>query len=214
MTTDQDPPRPVQDLDRRRARASVAHVNDVTLAEQGIAALLRMLGRDPDTDPGVADTPQRFVRALREMGTSTTSPASLLSTTFADTGYDTMVAVGPIPFVSLCEHHLLPFPGTAWIAYVPGEHGRVVGLSKLPRLLDHYAARPQVQERLTAQVADALVEHLDPAGAACLIRAEHGCMAHRGVRKPGASMVTSVLRGVMLDRPETRAEFLALTREG
>lgn len=206
--------RPPQDLRPAEAARSVEHVHPVTLAEQGIAALLRMMGRDPDTDDGVRDTPTRFVRAMLEMGTSDRDPATLLGTSFADTGYDAMVAVGPVPFVSLCEHHLAPFPGTAWIAYVPGEDGKVVGLSKLPRLLDHYAQRPQVQERLTTQVADALMEHLKPRGAAVLIRASHGCMAHRGVKKPGASMVTSVLRGVFLDQPETRAEFLSMTREG
>lgn len=186
---------------------------DRLLAHAGIAALLRLLGRDPD-DPGLADTPARFVKAITEMGTSDTDPATLLARTFDGVDYpaDQMVAVGPVPFVSLCEHHLLPFPGTAWIAYVPAD-GRVVGLSKIPRLLDHYAARPQVQERLTTQVADALMEHLRPAGAACLIRASHGCMTHRGVRKPGTAMVTSVLRGVFMDDPTTRAEFLALTRE-
>lgn len=187
---------------------------DVRTAVDGIAALLRLLGRNPTHDPGVQDTPARFVRAIMEMGSSTADPARILGVTFDGVDYpsDQMVAVGPIPFVSLCEHHLLPFPGTAWIGYVPAG-GRVVGLSKLPRLLDHYAARPQVQERLTTQVADALMQHLDPAGAAVLIRASHGCMTHRGVRKPGANMVTSVLRGVFMDDPTTRAEFLALTRE-
>lgn len=206
---------PVENKDAAAARASVAHVHDRTLAEQGIAALLRLLGRDPDTDPGVADTPQRFVRALTEIGTSHTDPAVILGRQFDGVDYpgDGMIAVGPTPFVSLCEHHLLPFPGTAWIAYVPGDSGRVVGLSKIARLLDHYAARPQVQERLTTQIADALMEHLHPAGAACLIRASHGCMTHRGVRKPGTAMVTSVLRGAFMDDSTTRAEFLALTRE-
>lgn len=183
---------------------------DRLLAEQGIAALLRLLGRE---DAGVVDTPARFVKALLEVGTSDADPAQILSRTFDGIDYpgDQMIAVGPIPFVSLCEHHLLPFPGNAWIAYIPGDAGRVVGLSKLPRLLDHFAAAPQVQERLTVQVADSLMEHLRPLGAACVIRAEHGCMAHRGVRKPGAQMVTSVLRGVFRDNPTARAEFLALT---
>ena len=184
------------------------------VAEEGIRALLTMMGDNPNRD-GLADTPARFVRALLDMTTSTADPATLLAVTFGDVDYpaDQMVAVGPVSFVSLCEHHLLPFPGTAWIAYVPAD-GRVVGLSKLPRLLDHYAARPQVQERLTTQVADAIMEHARPLGAAVMIRAEHGCMAHRGVRKPGAAMVTAVMRGVFLDQPETRAEFLALTRSG
>ncbi|MFC5730997.1 MULTISPECIES: GTP cyclohydrolase I [Nocardioides] len=187
--------------------------DDIATAEAGAAALLRLMGRDAASDTGVTTTPARFVKAMLEMGTSSTDPADILGVTFDGVSYpsDQMVAVGPVPFVSVCEHHLLPFPGSAWIAYVP-VGGRVVGLSKLPRLLDHFAAAPQVQERLTSQVTDAIMSLLAPAGAACLIRATHGCMSHRGVRKPGANMVTSVLRGVFKDDPTTRAEFLALTR--
>ena len=197
--------------ERLTAPAVPTVAEDIATAVDGIAALLRVLGR---TDEGVTGTPARFVRALLEIGSTNTDPATILSTTFGGVDYpsDQMIAVGPIPFVSLCEHHLLPFPGTAWVGYVP-DGGRIVGLSKIPRLVDHYAARPQVQERLTTHIADALMHHLNPAGAAVVMRATHGCMAHRGVRKPGASMITSVMRGVFMTDPTTRAEFMALTRE-
>ena len=183
-------------------------------AQAGVYALLELMGEDPDR-PGLLDTPARVVKAYQEMADAPGDPATLLATVFTDVTYptDEMIAVGPISFVSLCEHHLLPFTGTAWVAYIPSGLG-VVGLSKIPRLVEHFAHRPQVQERLTTQIVDSMVEHLRPVGAACVIHSTHACMSLRGVRKTGASMVTSVLRGVMKDDPAARAEFLALTRHG
>jgi GTP cyclohydrolase I len=187
-------------------------MNDDETFLHGIRALLRIMGEDPDRD-GLVETPARVLAAYRELARRPGDPKALLGTVFKDVAYptDELIAVGPIPFTSLCEHHLLPFSGTAWIGYLPSEYG-VVGLSKLPRLLDHYAQRPQVQERLTTQVADALMEHLNPAAAGCIVLAHHSCMSLRGVRKDGAKMVTSVLRGAFRTDDTLRAEFLALTR--
>lgn len=179
----------------------------------GVRALLELMGEDP-TREGLLDTPARVVKAYRELSDRPGDPATLLGTVFSDVTYptDEMIAVGPIEFVSLCEHHLLPFTGTAWVAYIPSGRG-VVGLSKIPRLVEHFAHRPQVQERLTTQIADTLVEHLHPQGAACVVSSTHSCMSLRGVRKTGARMVTSVLRGAFKDNLSARAEFLALTKQ-
>lgn len=181
-------------------------------ATDGIRALLAMMGEDP-TRTGLLDTPDRVVRAYLEMTDRPDDPATLLGKVFGDidAAESEMIAVPGIPFTSVCEHHLLPFTGTACIAYIPSDGG-VVGLSKLPRLLLHYARRPQVQERLTSQVVDALEKHLSPLGAACLIESTHDCMALRGVRAQGATMVTSRLSGRFLENPPTRQEFLALAR--
>ena len=186
---------------------------DLQLVRQGVRAMLRLAGEDPERE-GLRDTPRRFLNAWVELTASSSETAEqLLAVTFPADEYpaDQMIAVGPVSFVSLCEHHLLPFTGTAWVAYLPAP-GRVVGLSKLARLVDHYARRVQVQERLTVQIAHALDDHLSPSGVGVLLRAEHSCMSLRGVRKTGAAMTTSVLLGAMRDEPDARAEFLALTR--
>lgn len=178
----------------------------------GVRTFLDVIGEDPNR-PGLQRTPERLWNALVELTTPPpTTPGELLGVTFNDVDYpsDEMIAVGPVSFVSLCEHHLLPFTGTAWVGYIP-THGRVVGLSKLARLVDYYARRPQVQERLTTQVAEAVLDHLDPIGSACVIRATHACMTMRGIRADGASMVTSVMFGAFRDKPATRAEFMDLT---
>lgn len=179
------------------------------LAQAGIRALLALVGDDPDRE-GLLDTPARVVKAYRELCGAPGDPETLLSKVFQIEDADSVVAVGPIEFVSVCEHHLLPFTGTAWIAYIPAAD-KVVGLSKLPRLLQHYAARPQVQERLGAQVTAAMDKYLDAKGSACVIKSSHSCMALRGVKVSGAQMVTSSLTGAFRDDPRTRAEFLALT---
>lgn len=174
-----------------------------------VVRLLQHIGEDP-TRPGLADTPGRVLRALAEMTSGySDDPASILARQFPDS-YDEMVIVRGVDFTSLCEHHMLAFTGTATVAYVPAEGRGVVGLSKLARLVDCYARRLQVQERLTMQVADAIEEHLQPEGVGVVLRAQHSCMGCRGVRKPGAEMVTSALRGVLRTKPEARAEFLAL----
>lgn len=178
-------------------------------AEEGVRALLQLMGDDPDRD-GVVDTPARVVKAYLELAARPGDPAVLLAKQFDVEHTDEMVVVGPITFTSLCEHHLLPFTGEAWVAYVPGPAGKVVGLSKIPRLLMHYAARPQVQERLTGQITAALEEHLRPLGAACLIRSTHSCMSLRGVKANGASMTTSSLTGIFR-MGEARNEFLTIT---
>jgi GTP cyclohydrolase I len=180
------------------------------MAEQGVTNLLLAIGEDPYRD-GLEDTPARVVRALLQMtsGLREGDPAEVLGTTF-DVASEEMVVVTGVEFVSLCEHHLLPFVGTATVGYLPS--GRVVGLSKLARLVDLYARRPQVQERLTRQITDALDLHVKSLGSACVITAHHACMSCRGVQKPSARMVTSSLTGAFREDASTRSEFLALAR--
>lgn len=180
-------------------------------AEAGVRALLRYIGEDPER-PGLIDTPSRVVRALAEMTYGMTQdPATVLARVFPDT-YDEMVVVRGVEFTSMCEHHMLTFTGTVTVAYVPKVGNGVVGLSKLARLVDVYARRLQVQERLTMQIADAIQDHLDPSGVGVVVAAKHSCMGCRGVRKPGADMVTSALLGTLRSNAAQRAEFLALAR--
>ena len=168
----------------------------------------RVIYEDP-TREGLLDTPARVVKALGQMTEGYgQDPREILGTTFDTDGYDEMVVLRGIDFVSLCEHHMLPFIGTAAVGYVPGE--RVVGLSKLARLVDCFSRRLQIQERMTKEIADAVMEVLSPQGVGVVVSAHHSCMGCRGVRKPGASMVTSYLAGVMRDNVAARAEFLAL----
>ncbi|WP_133755858.1 GTP cyclohydrolase I FolE [Naumannella halotolerans] len=175
-----------------------------------VRELLFGIGEDPDRD-GLRDTPDRVARAYAEMFSGLrTDPAEALSTTF-DLGHDELVLVTDIELWSVCEHHLLPFTGVAHVGYIPAPDGRITGLSKLARLVDVYAKRPQVQERLTTEVANALVHGLQPRGVIVVMEAEHLCMTMRGVRKPGAQTITSAVRGQLRD-PTTRAEALALIR--
>ncbi|MDO3639119.1 MULTISPECIES: GTP cyclohydrolase I FolE [Mycobacteriaceae] len=180
--------------------------------ERAVAAvreLLIAIGEDPDRH-GLADTPARVARAYREMFAGLhTNPDDVLNTTF-DEQHDEMVLVKDIPMYSTCEHHLVAFHGVAHVGYIPGEDGRVTGLSKLARVVDLYAKRPQVQERLTTQIADALMRKLDPRGAIVVIEAEHLCMAMRGIRKPGAVTTTSAVRGQFKTDKASRAEALDL----
>ncbi|MGY4718677.1 GTP cyclohydrolase I FolE [Naumannella cuiyingiana] len=179
--------------------------------ERVVAAVREILigiGEDPDRE-GLRETPGRVARAYVEMFAGIgAEPEEALSTTF-DLGHDELVLVTDIELWSVCEHHLLPFTGVAHVGYVPAPDGRITGLSKLARLVDLYAKRPQVQERLTTQIADALVEGLQPRGVIVVIEAEHLCMTMRGVRKPGAKTITSAVRGQLRDAT-TRAEALAL----
>ncbi|WP_462418568.1 GTP cyclohydrolase I FolE [Kytococcus sp. Marseille-QA3725] len=184
---------------------------DHARAEAAVRELLLAVGEDPERD-GLLDTPARVARSYAELTAGLgEDPAEVLGTTFA-VDHDEMVMVRDIEMYSLCEHHLLPFHGVAHVGYTP-RNGRVVGLSKMARLVELYARRPQVQERLTTQVANALVEHLDPGGVIVVVEAEHLCMSMRGVRKPGARTVTSAVRGHFTDQA-TRAEALTLLRNG
>ncbi|WP_309065884.1 GTP cyclohydrolase I [Microbacterium sp.] len=180
---------------------------DLDAAEEAGRQFLLALGIDPDApeNPDLARTPLRFAAAYAEM----LSPQPFDFTTFANQeGYDEMVLVRDIPVRSLCEHHLLPFTGTAHVAYLPAD--RVVGLSKIPRLVDHFARQPQTQERLTVQIADALAGHLQPRGVGVLIEASHSCMTLRGARAGDAATKTSAVRGALRDDARSRAEFFAL----
>ncbi len=181
---------------------------DAPRAEAAIRELLIAVGEDPDRE-GLRETPARVARAYQEIFAGLRQdPRDALSTTF-DLGHDEMVLVKDIEVYSTCEHHLVPFHGVAHVGYIPNVDGRVTGLSKLARLVDVFARRPQVQERLTAQVADSLVELLKPRGVLVVIECEHLCMSMRGVHKPGSRTVTSAVRGQMRD-PATRAEAMSL----
>jgi GTP cyclohydrolase I len=176
--------------------------------ERAVREILLAIGEDPERD-GLRATPARVARAYAEMfGGLWQEPQDVLTTTF-DLGHDEMVLVKDIEVFSCCEHHLVPFHGVAHVGYVPSADGRITGLSKLARLVDVYARRPQVQERLTTQIADALMEILDPRGVIVVIECEHLCMSMRGVRKPGSRTVTSAVRG-QLRKPATRAEAMSL----
>ncbi|MEO7586721.1 MAG: GTP cyclohydrolase I FolE [Arachnia sp.] len=176
--------------------------------EAAVREILRAVGEDPERD-GLRDTPARVARSYGELFSGLTGdPAELLSTTF-DIDHSELVVVRDVELNSCCEHHLLPFVGVAHVGYIPGPDGKVTGLSKLARLVDIYARRPQVQERLTSQIADALVEHLGVAGAIVVIEAEHMCMTMRGVRKRGSRTITSAVRG-QLRNAATRAEAMSL----
>ncbi|MEM6562321.1 MAG: GTP cyclohydrolase I FolE [Planctomycetota bacterium] len=182
---------------------------DLTRIEAAIREVLFAIGENPDRE-GLLRTPHRVAKAYAELFAGLgEEPRRHLETVF-DEDYDEIVVLRDIPFNSMCEHHLLPFVGKAHVAYLP--KGKVVGLSKLARLVEGYARRPQVQERLTMQIADALMEELDAQGAAVVIDASHTCMTMRGVKKPGTTMTTSALRGLFKSDPRSRAEVLALIK--
>lgn len=181
---------------------------DQDRVEAAIRELLLAVGENPDRE-GLRETPARVARAYREIFAGLyQEPGDVLTTTF-DIGHEEMVLVKDIEVYSTCEHHLVPFHGVAHVGYIPGTDGRITGLSKLARLVDVYARRPQVQERLTSQIADALVAELEPRGVLVVVECEHLCMSMRGVRKPGSRTVTSAVRGQMRD-VATRAEAMSL----
>lgn len=181
---------------------------DSASAEAAVRQLLIAIGENPDRD-GLRDTPARVARAYAEMfGGLRQTPDEVLTTTF-DAGHNEMVIVRNIELYSTCEHHLVPFHGVSHIGYIPNENGRITGLSKLARLVDVFAKRPQVQERLTTQVADSLVRILEPRGAIVVMECEHLCMSMRGVRKPGSRTITSAVRGSLRDSA-SRAEAMSL----
>lgn len=182
---------------------------DHARAEAAVRELLLAVGENPERE-GLRETPARVARAYREVFAGLhVDPTEVLEKTF-DEGHQELVLVKDIPIYSTCEHHLVPFFGKAHIGYIPGPEGRVTGLSKLARLVDLYAKRPQVQERLTGQVADALVDKLQPTSAIVVIECEHLCMAMRGIRKPGATTITSAVRGGFKSDARSRAEAMSL----
>ena len=179
--------------------------------EKAIRDLLIAIGENPDRD-GLRDTPARVARGYAEIfGGLHQSADEVLTTTF-DLGHDELVIVKDIRFNSMCEHHLLPFHGVAHIGYIPNQSGRITGLSKLARVTDVFAQRPQVQERLTSQIADSIMRILEPRGAIVIIEAEHMCMSMRGIQKQGASTVTTQFTGVFRDDPAEQARFLSMLR--
>jgi GTP cyclohydrolase IA len=181
---------------------------DEGAVRRAVHDFLVAVGEDPERD-GLLDTPDRVARAYREIFAGLwLEPEDVLTTTF-DLGHDEMVLVKDIEVRSVCEHHLVPFTGVAHVGYIPSTEGRITGLSKLARLVDVYARRPQVQERMTTQIADALMRILEPRGVIVVVECEHLCMSMRGIRKPGASTITSAVRGQLRD-PATRAEAMSL----
>ena len=183
---------------------------DQAKIQQGVRLILQGIGEDPDR-PGLLGTPRRVAEMYEDIfyGLTAPDPAGLLIPIPGD-HHREMVLIKDIDFYSICEHHLLPFAGKAHVAYIPSEAGQITGLSKLARLVRVVAARPQLQERITSEVADAIMRALEPSGALVLIEAEHLCMSMRGVRTPGATTVTSAVRGIMKTNPATRAEVLSL----
>jgi GTP cyclohydrolase I len=182
---------------------------DLERIERAWREILEAIGEDPDRE-GLQDTPNRVARMYTELFEGLRiDPKSYLEVGF-EVGHEEMVILKDIPFYSVCEHHFMPFHGVAAVGYIPD--GRVVGLSKLARLVDAYARRPQIQEQLTGQIADSLMESLQPDGVAVVIEAEHLCMTQRGAKKPGSRMVTSATRGLFRKNDVTRAEFLSLVR--
>jgi len=185
---------------------------DLERAERAVREILLAIGEDPERE-GLKDTPARVARSYAEIFAGMRQdPEDVLTTTF-EIGHDELILVRDIEVYSTCEHHLVPFHGVAHVGYIPGRDGRVTGLSKLARLVDVYARRPQVQERLTSQIADALSEHLKPLGVLVVIECEHLCMSMRGVRRPGSRTITSAVRGQLRD-PATRAEAMGLVLGG
>lgn len=175
-----------------------------------VSSLLEAIGEDPQRD-GLRDTPRRVADMYAEIFAGLSmNPAEYLSVGFEER-HKEMVILRDIPFNSVCEHHLLPFVGKAHVGYIPA--GRIVGVSKLARVVDSFARRPQLQERLTSQIADTIVEAINPTGVGVVIEAQHFCMILRGVKKPGSTMVTSAMRGLFKNNPPTRAEFLAFIRD-
>ncbi|MDQ3646553.1 MAG: GTP cyclohydrolase I FolE [Actinomycetota bacterium] len=186
---------------------------DIAAIERAVREILIAIGEDPARD-GIRETPRRVAEMYAELFAGVgLDPAEELSVLF-EAGHDEMIMVRDIPLASICEHHLIPFIGKAHVAYIPNERGQITGLSKLARLVDSVSRRPQVQERLTVQIADALEKALDPRGVLVVIEAEHLCMSMRGVRKPGSQTVTSAVRGLFRSNDATRAEAMGLIARG
>jgi GTP cyclohydrolase I len=187
-------------------------VFDAERVEAAVRELLLAVGEDPDRE-GLQQTPARVARMYSEVFAGLHADPADLLIPFFDEDHDELVIVKDIAVTSFCEHHLVPWTGTAAVGYLPGHSGKITGLSKLARLVELYAKRPTVQERLTSQVADAVVERLEPRGAIVVVEAEHLCMSIRGVRKPGARTVTSAVRGALKESAVTRAEAMSIIRD-
>jgi GTP cyclohydrolase I len=205
----------VQDVEMRASSNGDGREADIVVdkprIERAVRDILVAIGEDPNRD-GLLDTPARVARMYEEICSGLREdPSEHLHKVF-DADHDEMVMVRDIPLYSLCEHHLVPFIGKAHVAYIPSENGRITGLSKIGRLVDGYARRPQVQERLTKQVADAIAETLKPRGVLVVIEAEHLCMSMRGIRKPGSSTVTSAVHGIFRENAASRSEAMQFLR--
>jgi GTP cyclohydrolase IA len=191
----------------------VEHTVDLPRIEKAVREILIAVGEDPDRD-GLQRTPARVARVYAELFAGLRVQGDQVVTTTFEANHDEMILVRDIEVMSCCEHHLLPFHGVAHVGYIPGTDGRITGLSKLARLVEVYARRPQVQERLTSQVADTLMKALDPRGVIVVVECEHMCMAMRGIQKPGARTVTSAVRGLFQCDAKSRAEAMSLIMRG
>ena len=180
--------------------------------QKSVASIIKAIGADPKRE-GMRGTPERVADMYAELFSGMDmDPREELSADFEE-GHTEMIILRDIPFYSMCEHHLLPFYGVAHVGYIPNANGRVVGAGKLARVVEIVARRPQIQERMTTQIADAIMEAMNPSGVAVVVQAEHMCMMMRGVKKPGSSIITSAVRGAFLKRPEVRAEFFSLLHD-
>lgn len=196
-------------LNGRVTGVPVEQAVDLARIEKAVREILHAVGEDPDRE-GLRRTPARVARSYAEMFAGLrVDPGAVVATTF-DENHEELILVRDIEVISLCEHHLLPFFGKAHIGYIPGHHGRITGLSKLARLVEVYARRPQVQERLTSQVADTLMERLNPRGVVAVVECEHMCIAMRGIQKGGSRTVTSAVRGIFATDAKTRSEAMSL----
>lgn len=184
---------------------------DMPKIEAAVLSIIKAIGEDPQRE-GLRDTPQRIADMYTELFSGLNMDAKAELTVGFEVGHHEMVILRDIPFYSMCEHHFLPFYGVAHVGYIPSEEGRVVGVSKLARVVDIFAKRLQLQERMTSQIADAICEALQPDGVAVVIQAEHLCMTMRGIKKPGSNVITSATRGLFRSRAATRAEFLSLVQ--
>jgi GTP cyclohydrolase I len=198
------------------ARATRIEGGKVNMIDQGkikkaISLIIEAIGEDPQRE-GLQRTPERVAEMYADLFSGLhEDPASVLTVGFEE-GHREMVIIKDIPFYSMCEHHLLPFHGMAHVGYIPARDGRVVGVSKLARVVDIISRKPQIQERMTSQIADAIVRSLQPDGVAVIIQAEHLCMTMRGVKKPGSNIITSATRGLFRTKVATRAEFMSLVQ--
>ena len=184
---------------------------DITKIEAAVLSIIEAIGDDPQRE-GLRGTPRRIADMYGELFSGLDMDARAELTVGFEVGHREMVILRDIPFYSMCEHHLLPFYGVAHVGYIPNKEGRVVGVSKLARVVEIFAKRPQLQERMTTQIADAILDALQPDGVAVVIQAEHLCMTMRGIKKPGSSVITSATRGLFRTRAATRAEFLSLVQ--